>query len=73
VPLPTPKLATGGTCLLTKYLIDSLAGQMSALKGGAPPPRKKKVVEEEESDDESGTEEEEDDTSATNTDTEPES
>ncbi|KAI0904288.1 Sec63 Brl domain-containing protein [Ustulina deusta] len=50
---------------------DSLAGQMSALKGG--PVAKRKVGEEEESDDESGTEEEVSDTSATNTDTEDES
>ncbi|KAI1331241.1 Sec63 Brl domain-containing protein [Xylariaceae sp. FL0255] len=49
---------------------DSLAGQMSALKGGSVAPRKKV---DEESDDESGTEEEESDTSATNTDTEDES
>ncbi|KAI0429675.1 Sec63 Brl domain-containing protein [Xylaria sp. FL1042] len=50
---------------------DSIAGQMSALKGG--PVAKRKVIKEEESDDESGTEEEESDTSATNTDTEDES
>ncbi|KAI2642841.1 Sec63 Brl domain-containing protein [Xylaria nigripes] len=50
---------------------DSLAGQMSALKGG--PVAKRKVVPEDDSDDESGTEEEESDTSATNTDTEDES
>ncbi|KAI1188706.1 Sec63 Brl domain-containing protein [Nemania serpens] len=50
---------------------DSLAGQMSALKGG--PVAKRKVDEDEESDEESGTEEEESDTSATNTDTEDES
>ncbi|KAL2752888.1 hypothetical protein ACRALDRAFT_1052661 [Sodiomyces alcalophilus JCM 7366] len=54
---------------------DSLAGQMSALKGGSVPgttrPRKKPV--EEDSDDESGTDDdEEDDTSETNTDTEDE-
>ncbi|KAH7374781.1 translocation protein sec63 [Plectosphaerella cucumerina] len=54
---------------------DSLAGQMSALKGGSVPgttkPRRKA---EEESDDESGTDDDEaDDTSDTNTDTEDES
>ncbi|KAI1742238.1 Sec63 Brl domain-containing protein [Xylaria scruposa] len=51
---------------------DSLAGQMSALKGG-PVAKRKEAADEEESDDESGTEEEESDTSATNTDTEDES
>ncbi len=56
---------------MLKSLADSLAGQMSALKGG--PVAKRKVGEEEESDDESGTEEEVSDTSATNTDTEDES
>ncbi|KAI0528049.1 Sec63 Brl domain-containing protein [Xylaria bambusicola] len=50
---------------------DSLAGQMSALKGGAT--AKRKPVANDDSDDESGTEEEESDTSATNTDTEDES
>ncbi|KAI0180160.1 Sec63 Brl domain-containing protein [Hypoxylon sp. FL1284] len=53
---------------------DSLAGQMSALKGGSvagtTKPKKRK---DEDSDDESATEEEEDSTSETNTDTEPES
>ncbi|KAI1313672.1 Sec63 Brl domain-containing protein [Xylaria venustula] len=49
---------------------DSLAGQMSALKGG---PVAKRKVGYEDSDDESGTDEEESDTSATNTDTEDES
>ncbi len=49
---------------------DSIAGQMSALKGG---PTKQRKVEESDEDDESGTEEEEDDTSATNTETEDES
>jgi translocation protein SEC63 len=50
---------------------DSLAGQMSALKGG-PVAKPKKAVEED-SDEESGTDEDESDTSATNTDTEDES
>jgi translocation protein SEC63 len=51
--------------------LDSIAGQMQALKGGAPPPRKKKaaVVE---SSDESNTDEEVDDTSETDTDTDEE-
>lgn len=54
--------------------IDSIAGQMRALKtgqpvGGEPKPRRNK----ESSDEESGTDEEEDDTSDTNTDTEDES
>lgn len=48
---------------------DSLAGQMSAMKGG---PVKKRVDSDDE-DEESGTDEEEEDTSATNTDTEDES
>ncbi|XXH05010.1 hypothetical protein Hte_011434 [Hypoxylon texense] len=51
---------------------DSLAGQMSALKGNAAPKPKKRKDDDSE-DDESGTEEEEDSTSETNTDTEPES
>ncbi|KAI1393676.1 Sec63 Brl domain-containing protein [Hypoxylon trugodes] len=53
---------------------DSIAGQMSALKGGsvATKPKRRKDDDSEE-EDESGTEEEEDDTSETNTDTEPES
>ncbi|KAI2785383.1 DnaJ-domain-containing protein [Daldinia loculata] len=54
---------------------DSLAGQMSALKGGnvagATKPKRRK--DDDDSDEESGTEEEEDSTSETNTDTEPES
>ncbi|KAI0389796.1 Sec63 Brl domain-containing protein [Xylariaceae sp. FL0594] len=49
---------------------DSLAGQMSALKGG---PVAKRRKDDDSDDDESGTEEEESDTSATNTDTEDES
>ncbi|KAI2630767.1 Sec63 Brl domain-containing protein [Hypoxylon sp. NC1633] len=54
---------------------DSLAGQMNALKGGsvAGTTKPKKQKDDDSDDDESGTEEEEDDTSATNTDTEPES
>ncbi|KAI0887304.1 Sec63 Brl domain-containing protein [Annulohypoxylon maeteangense] len=56
---------------------DSLAGQMSALKGGSvagtTKPKRRKDDDDSEDDDESGTEEEEDDTSETNTDTEPES
>ncbi|KAI4870771.1 Sec63 Brl domain-containing protein [Hypoxylon rubiginosum] len=51
---------------------DSLAGQMSALKGGAAPKPKKRKDDDSE-DDESGTDEEEESTSETNTDTEPES
>ncbi|KAI1406704.1 Sec63 Brl domain-containing protein [Hypoxylon fuscum] len=55
---------------------DSLAGQMSALKGGsvagATKPKRRKD-EDSDSEEESGTEEEEDSTSETNTDTEPES
>lgn len=50
---------------------DSLAGQMSALKGG--PVAKPKKAAQEDSDEESATDEEESDTSATNTDTEDES
>ena len=61
--------------MLTFVLLDSLAGQMTALKSGSLPgstkPRRRK--QEDESDDESGTEEEADDTSETNTDTEDES
>lgn len=54
--------------------IDSLAGQMSALKTGGisgPPPSRKvrKPVQEESSDDESDTEGDEDDASETDTDT----
>ncbi|KAI1417539.1 Sec63 Brl domain-containing protein [Hypoxylon sp. FL1857] len=55
---------------------DSLAGQMSALKGGsvASSTKPKRRKDDDDSDeDESGTEEEDDDTSETNTDTEPES
>ncbi|KAL7626597.1 secretory subunit [Parahypoxylon ruwenzoriense] len=54
---------------------DSLAGQMSALKGGsvAGTTKPKRRKDDSDDDDESGTEEEEDDTSETNTDTEPES
>lgn len=48
---------------------DSLAGQMSAMKGGPV----KKRADSDDSDEESGTDEEEDDTDATNTDTEDES
>lgn len=51
---------------------DSIAGQMSALKGGSTKPRKA-VDNSEDEDDESATDEEESDTSATNTDTEDES
>lgn len=58
--------------LLTEFL-DSLAGQMNALKtggvSGPPPQRKKKKPAAEESSDESNTEEEADDTSETDTDT----
>ncbi|KAI1337922.1 Sec63 Brl domain-containing protein [Xylariaceae sp. FL0016] len=50
---------------------DSIAGQMSALKGGAV--KKRPQEEDSDEDDESGTDEEESDTSATNTDTEDES
>jgi translocation protein SEC63 len=57
-------------------ILDSLAGQMNALKtggmSGAPPKKKKKPVVEESSDDESNTEEEADDTSETDTDTDEE-
>lgn len=57
--------------LLTHLIIDSLAGQMHALKtGSAPQPSKKKI---EESDDESSTDDDQNDTSDTNTDTEDES
>jgi translocation protein SEC63 len=55
----------------TNLEVDSLAGQMHTLKGGAPPKRKKKVVEES-TDDESNTDEEVDDTSDTDTDTDTE-
>jgi translocation protein SEC63 len=57
------------------FTLDSIAGQMNALKGGSAPgtTKPKRKPKEEESDDESGTEEEEDDTSETNTDTEDES
>ena len=60
-------------------IIDSLAGQMNALKTGgvaglaAPPKKPRKRVTEESSDEESDTEGEQDDTSETNTDTEDES
>ncbi|KAI1098066.1 Sec63 Brl domain-containing protein [Jackrogersella minutella] len=56
---------------------DTIAGQMSALKGGSvagtTKPKRRKDDDDSEEDDESGTEEEESDTSETNTDTEPES
>ncbi|OTB08012.1 hypothetical protein M426DRAFT_317516 [Hypoxylon sp. CI-4A] len=54
---------------------DSLAGQMNALKGGSAPgtTKPKRRKDDDSEDDESGTEEETEDTSATNTDTEPES
>lgn len=52
--------------------VDSIAGQMHALKTGQAPQAKRRRVDEE-SDDESGTEEEEEETSDTNTDTEDES
>lgn len=53
----------------TNNFLDSIAGQMQALKtGSTPQPRKKKQVAES-SDDESNTEEEADDTSETDTDT----
>ncbi|KAK7969851.1 Sec63 Brl domain-containing protein [Apiospora saccharicola] len=54
--------------------LDSLAGQMNALKGGSPPgtTKPKKRVDDSSEEEESGTEEEVDDTSETNTDTEDE-
>lgn len=60
--------------LSTNYHLDSLAGQMNALKtgsvtGGPPPKKTKKPVAEEESSDESDTEGEEDTGSETDTDT----
>lgn len=58
--------------VLTRY-IDSIAGQMRALKGGQVPTEKPRKKAQEESDDESGTDEEDEDSSATNTDTEDES
>lgn len=54
----------------TDCKIDSLAGQMQAMKGGSAPARKKKkAAAEEVSDEESGTDEEEEDASETDTDT----
>ena len=51
------------------FILDSLAGQMATMKGGATKTRPAK----EESDDESGTDDDvEDDTSETNTDTDEE-
>lgn len=57
----------------TDYKIDSLAGQMQAMKtGSAPARKKKKPAAKEVSDEESGTDEEEEDTSETDTDTDEE-
>jgi translocation protein SEC63 len=63
--------------ILIAHTIDSLAGQMNALKTGGltgpPPKKKKKPVKEESSDEESDTEgEETEDTSETDTDTDEE-
>lgn len=61
---------------ITDLNLDSLAGQMNALKSGGlsgpPPKKKKKAAVEESSDEESNTDEEVDDTSDTNTDTDEE-
>jgi translocation protein SEC63 len=61
---------------ITDLNLDSLAGQMNALKTGSlsgpPPKKKKKAAVEESSDEESNTDEEVDDTSDTNTDTDEE-
>jgi translocation protein SEC63 len=61
---------------ITDLNLDSLAGQMNALKtgglSGPPPKKKKKAAVEESSDEESNTDEEVDDTSDTNTDTDEE-
>lgn len=67
----SPRHTTRHVSVINSHTIDSLAGQMHALKTGqAPQPKRQQ---DDDSDDESGTEEEADDTSDTDTDTEDES
>lgn len=69
------KLLLSGNTPNTKLtdIVDSLAGQMHAMKTGQAPQPRRKVQADEDSDEESGTDDDANDTSDTNTDTEDES